>query len=400
MYNPLRFPDDATPWPIPVTPGGPIGPRDHVGHLAEYQRVLDGIAVGQVGVNLTGDRRQGKTSLLNLLEAVLTDMDDYRVLRISAETGSAETMTSRLRERVRAATWLGREAERWALDLDVSFKGIHLRRSGGPRPDHERPKITDDLLVLAAHKVAPRRLIVIIDEITVFLTEVGAEHEDGALEFLRSLRRARQEGADNLAIVLSGSMGLHHVVPTMQAVNDLLPVRVGRLAEDEATFLARCLLLGAGMESKHPDRLAAAMATAADHGAFYLHHLTEQLRRQDGPVSPGDAAIAIDALLSDPDDPLDFAHYRDRLPTYYGTDAALAGQALDAIATDTRAWLTTDDVVDAVTATTGDRPDRPAAASVLQRLEKDHYLEATRDGTRFASDLLRRAWIVVRRLDR
>ncbi len=398
MYNPLRFPDDIEPWPIPVTPGGPIGPRDHVGHVEEYARVLDAVGVGQVGVSVTGDRRQGKTSLLHLLGAVLDARDDSRVLRISAETTDAGVFSSRLRERIRAATWLGREAERWALDLDVSVKGIHVRRQGGRR---EAPRAdADDLLVLAARKVAPRRLIVVIDEVSVFLQALAADAPDGGMEFLHSLRRARQEGADNLAIVLSGSMGLHHVVPSMQVVNDLVPIRVGRLAPAEATFLARCLLLGAGIEGDDSIRIAAAMAAAADGGAFYLHHIADQLSRLGRPVTLADPGCAMDRLLDDPDDPLDFRHYRDRLGRYYSDDAGLAGELLDVIATSSTLSPSTDEIVAAAAAATGRRPDRERVVSVLERLEQDHYLDPGATGTGFSSSLLRRAWIVVRRLDR
>ena len=400
MYNPLRFPDDQVPWPIPVTPGGPIGPRDHVGHIEQYHRLRDGVATGQVGVLLTGDRRQGKTSDLNLLEAVLDEDDDFRVLRISAETADREVLASRLREKVRTATWLGKEAERWALDLDVTFKGFHLRRTGGTRRAEPRPPEADDLLVLAARQVAPRRLVVIVDEITVFLQALADEDADGAMEFLRSLRRARQDGADNLSVVLSGSMGLHHVVPTMQAVNDLLPVRVGRLTDDEATFLARCLILGAGIETEDERALASGMADAADAGAFYLHHIADQLSRLHRTATPADAHAAIQRLLDDPDDPLDFRHYRDRLGLYYGPDAELAGQLLDAFATTDAAFLSTDAAVNMLTATVGERPDRERVASVLERLEQDHYLEPVDGGSAFTSSLLRRAWIVVRRLHR
>lgn len=399
MYNPLRHPDSGDPWPIPVTPGGPIGARDHVGHLDVYQRLLAAVGRGQVGALCTGDRRQGKTSMLNLIDEVLRGDDDVRVLRISAETSMPEVLRSRLKEQVRQATWLGREAERWALDLDVSYRGFHLRRTGGTKRS-DLDDETDDLLVLAARKAAPRRLVVVIDEITVFVEALVQRSLDEGLEFLRALRRARQDGADNLAIVLSGSMGLHHVVPTMQAVNDLVPIRIGRLAEDEARFLGQCLILGGGIDADDAARLAAVMAEATDGGAFYLHHLADELRKQRGLVTPADARRALDRLIEDPDDPLHFRHYRDRLQSYYGREATLAAQVLDAIATNSATAVRTDEVCSVMALATGAPPPRDRVVSILERLEQDHYLEPAGGGTKFASSLQRRAWIVVRRLDR
>lgn len=399
MCNPLRAPDDQEPWPITPTPGGPIGPLDHVGHVDEHARLWAGIAEGQTGVRLTGDRRQGKTSLLNLVGEELLRSPDHRVLRVAGETTDPATFASRLRAAVRSAAWLGREAERWAVDLDVSAKGFRVRREGGVRDGDRRRPLDDDLVVLAARRAAPRRLVVVVDEVTVLLQGLQRRTEDGGSELLHSLRRARQE-ADNLAVVLSGSMGLHHVVASMQPLNDLVPVRVGRLTPDEATFLAHCLILGAGIDTPDPDALAGAMAAATDGGAFYLHHVTDRLGRLRRPVAPSDAHDVMRRLLDDPDDPLDFRHYRDRLQPYYGEDAALAGTVLDAVATAVSPPLTTDDVVDAVAAATAQRPARELVVSILERLEQDHYLEPTATGTAFSSELLRRGWIVVRRLAR
>jgi hypothetical protein len=300
---------------------------------------------------------------------------------------------------VRRTRWLGREAERWALDLDVSYRGFRLRRTGG-KVRNEREDDTDDLLVLAARRAAPRRLVVVIDEITVFVQGLVRRDVDEGLEFLRALRRARQDGAHNLAVILSGSMGLHHVVASMQVVNDLVPVRIGRLTEDEAKFLARCLILGAGLDTDDPGGLADSMARVTDGGAFYLHHVAEELRKHRDGVTPQDVAGALDGLLLDSQDPLDFRHYRDRLESYYGADADLAAHVLDAVATASSSTMRTDEVAGAVSVTTGERLRRNQVVLVLDRLEQDHYLEATADGTRFASSLLRRAWAVVRRLDR
>jgi hypothetical protein len=397
VYNPLRHPDDAEPWPIATTLGGPIRPFDHVGHVAEYLDVLAAIGPNQVGAYLPGDRRQGKTSLLSLLEAVLGADDDVRVLRVSAETKSSEVLTGRLRETVRSKSWLGREAERWALDLDVSYKGIRLRRQGGKRAEHDDGG--DDLLVLAARRAAPRRLVVIIDEISIFVQALASEAPAHADEFLHTLRRARQE-SDNLSVILSGSLGLHHVLPTMQPVNDLRPVRIGRLTDDEAVFLARCLLLGAGVHSADPIELAAALAATADGGAFYLHHLIAALEKLRRPATPDDVGDALEQLLRDPDDPLDFKHYLTRLKPYYGPDASLAERLLDEFALSTATELSIDDVGDAVSASTGERPDRDHLVDLVSRLEQDHYLEPTSGGSTYSSSLLRRAWIAVRRLDR
>lgn len=82
-----------------------------------------------------------------------------------------------------------------------------------------------------------------IDEIAVLARAIELGRAGGAVEFLRSLRRPRQE-LDNVTVVLSGSVGLHHAVRDNAPINDLVKVRIGPLEPEDATFLARCLIRG------------------------------------------------------------------------------------------------------------------------------------------------------------
>ena len=395
MYNPLRHPDDAEPWPIPTTQGGPIGPRDHVGHIDRFEAVMSAVGPGQVGALCTGDRRTGKTSLIRLVEEVLRRDDAARVLSVSAETSDPAVFATRLREAVLGTGWLGREMRKWQVDVDVTYKGIRLRRTG----DGKAPDGDDDLLVFAAAKARPHRLVVMIDEIAVLVAALAKDDPDHAQEFLRSLRRARQE-AGNLAVVLSGSIGLHHVVPSMQGVNDLARVQVDSLRPDEAAFLARCLILGSPIETDDEAALATAMADACGGGAFALHQVAAGLAAARGQVGPHEVQAIVDGLLTDPADPLDYRHYRDRLPDYYDADAGLARAVLDLLALAGDPGLTLDETAARLAATDIEpRPGRERLVDVIERLERDNTL--VRDGarSRIASSLLRRAWIAIRRLD-
>lgn len=90
-------------------------------------------------------------------------------------------------------------------------------------------------------------------------------------------------------------------------------------------------------------------------------------------------------------------HYRDRLASYYGEDAELARMVLDeyAAAPD---LLSIDDLL----ARVGAVPQleglaRDAVVSLVDRLEDDHYLVRVGDADRFATTLLRRAWLAKKR---
>ncbi|MGH9225854.1 MAG: AAA family ATPase [Acidimicrobiales bacterium] len=385
-------PRDADPWPIQANPGGPVDPGDHIGHEAEVEQVLRSIA--GVGSLVIGDRRMGKTSLLRKVQQIL--VPEHVVLRISAETDDIELFARRLLDVLREDSRFADELERWDLDVDVSFRGIRLRRRGGDasqQPDGD----TDDLFRWAAARAAPGRLVVILDEIAVLAGAIERDRPGGAVEFLRSLRRPRQE-LDNVAIVLAGSVGLHHAIPDNAPVNDLHKVRIGPLAIDDAVFLARCLILGEELAVSDAGAVAQAMADASDSIPYFIHHLAGVAGRSRDILEPAGVVSLRDAALADPDDPWNLRHYRDRLPLYYSDRHTLAGHILDAYATADQpldvpgvmAWLAAVDL--------DERPSRDDLLRLVEQLESDHYLRRTGQSDTFASRILRDAWRQMRRI--
>jgi len=391
VRSPMSNPSADDPWPIQANLGGPVDPGDHIGHGDELDEVLR--STESVGALLTGDRRMGKTSLLRKAEQLLSG--EHVVLRMSAETDDIELFGSRLLDALRGHHVFAEELKRWNVLVDVGYKGIRLHRQpdGGP----EKEEGTDDLFAWAAARATPAKLVVIIDEITVLVTAIERERPGGAVEFLRSLRRPRQE-LDNVTVLLSGSLGLHHAVQDGAPINDLQKVRIGPLADDDAVFLARCLLLGEEIETSDELGVARAMAEQSDGVPYFVHHLAAAARRKGGVLTPEDVGALRDAALDDPDDPWNLRHYRDRLATYYGADRDLIGHVLDAYAKveeplDVDALLSALGAVDI-----DDRPTRDELLRLVEHLESDHYLERRGSSDQFSSRILRDAWRHMRRL--
>jgi hypothetical protein len=371
--------------------GGPVDPDDHVGHGIELDQVL--LSTDHVGSLVTGDRRMGKTSLLRKAEKLLGQ--EHVVLRISAETDDVELFGRRLLDVLRGHHLFAEELDRWRVGVDVGYGGIRLRRQ--PAGASTQPDESDDLFAWAARRATPGRLIVILDEITVLASAIERGRPGGGLEFLRSLRRPRQELA-NVAMVLAGSVGLHHAVPDSAPLNDLQKVRVGPLATEDAFLLARCLLLGEEIVTSDEVAVARAMVTASDAIPYFIHHLASAARRQGGVITPRAVAALRDAALTDPDDPWNLRHYRDRLAGYYGANDDLAGHVLDAFAK-VDGPLDVDHLIALLGAVDLDsRPVRADVVRLVEQLESDHYL--TRDGAtdQFAYRILRDAWRAMRRL--
>jgi len=394
--NPFRL-DDREPWPIGANTGGPIDPNDHIGHLDELSAALAAtVGPNNVGVLLHGDRRMGKTSLLHLIERYLAEQDIVTI-RVSAETSDPTVFATRLREALYQASFLRAALDKVNVDLGVTYEGITLRTmrrsvSGG------KPSETDDLFDFAVKNAGSRKVVVILDEITVLASAFAKNDPNDAMEFFRSLRAARQRHPEQLAMILSGSIGLHHVIPDMSGVNDLTAVRVSELTAHHGVFLARCLLLGEQIESNDPIALAEAISASAGHAAFYIHHLVRLAGRSGRPVTAAEVELLLATLMTDPDDPCDFRHYRDRLGDYYGTDAPVGGAILDVFAQSPHA-LKIAELVDLLAAVDLDpRPDRNALVLLVEKLERDNYLVRSGETTVFSSRVLQRAWRSIRRL--
>lgn len=394
-YNPLRPVDDRDPWQIITNTGGPVDVTDHVGHIAEYERAVAAtLGPGRVGARFSGDRRMGKSSLLALLENVLT-RQDMTVLRISGETGEIEAFGERIVNVLRTTSWLEEEFRRWEFSVDIGYKGTHIRRTGKDKKHRGQDHI-DDLFEYAVRHAPGAKLVVMLDEVTVVASAFAASEPDAGLEFLRSLRRARQAHPDRLAMILSGSVGLHHVVDDLTPVNDLTPIRIGPLQHDEAVFLGRCLFLGELIDTDDPAGLAEAIASAAGDVAYYIQHIVSRLAGRPA-VAVDDVADLVTSLIHDPDDPADFRHYRDRIPDYYGSQAPVVLRMLDVYAASDEP-LAIDDVVRLLgLARLENRPTRDDVVILVEKLEQDNYLIRRGDDSAFSSDLLRAAWRSLRR---
>lgn len=390
MPGPPSSRGTEVPWPIAATVGGPIDPADHIGHEAELHEVL--LSTASVGALLTGDRRMGKTSLLAKAEQCLAE---HVVLRISAETDDLELFGRRLLDELHGHQVFAEELRRWKVLVDVGYKGIRLKRDPGEAQAPEED--ADDLFAWAAARAAPAKLIVIIDEITVLANAIERQQPGGAAEFLRSLRRPRQE-LPNVVVILSGSVGLHHAVPDMAPINDLRKVRIGPLGRADAVFLARCLLLGERIEAGDEMTVAESMVDETDGIPYYLHHVAAEAARRTGPLTPEVVKEIRAAGLSGPDDPWNFRHHRDRLDAYFGPDRDLAAHILDAYAV-AEERLTVDALASRLGSVDLDpRPGRDELVRLVENLEADHYLARHGATDAFSSRILRDAWCSLRRL--
>jgi broad specificity phosphatase PhoE len=338
----------------------------------------------------------GKTSLASLV-AIEARRRGWTVVQLSAEGR--------------------RDLDALASSLAVEFERHHgaLRRAAravGERttlnfgaatitPGTYEPRFEE--VVEAAEAAADGRLLLILDELPLFARDLNAhtpttQEGTAALHVLRRLRQTHT----GLRMLCLGSVGFHHVVRDGSAVlNDTERVQLQPLAstgtDPDAQYLARCLLHGArGVDLVDPRDVANTIAEEVDGVPFYIHKVVAAAEARGGKID-GDAVRSIVASALSTGDAWHLRHYRERVVPYYGNQAVLAQAALDAIA---RAGSPLDlpSICRRIATDPDVAPvDPERVRDVLERLEDDHYLVREGSQRRFAFELVRRAWIELRR---
>jgi len=253
----------------------------------------------------------------------------------------------------------------------------------------------------------PARMVFFWDEIPFLLDNVSRREGPAvAMEILDVLRAFGQDH-DHIRLVLTGSIGIHHILAALRAeghnhspLNRMEHVSPGPLAAADARTLALCLLTGAGTRCAQPDICAQAIADSVGNVAFYIHKLISRLPTHEQ-ITPAfiDRCLVREITANERDD-WDFAHYSNRLKPYYGDHTPLALAVLDAAAC--AAPATPPDFTAlraAVAASVSGFHDDEKLRSLLKLLCRDHYLVRDEHGVyRFYLELIRRWWAIDRAL--
>lgn len=248
------------------------------------------------------------------------------------------------------------------------------------------------------------RLAFLWDEVPFMLANIrDRESELTAMEVLDTLRALRQTHPC-LRMVITGSIGLHHVLTSLKdkhygnsPVNDMARIEVTPLEMPDAEELATKLIEGEKLASQNQAAAATAIAKEADHFPFYIHHIARALKIKGLPAEPEAIAKVVAAQLTDSNDPWELLHYRERIPIYYGADAKAVIAILDELA-DQRGEASVNELLSMLKAS-GDFDDRERLLRLLLLMERDHYLQRHADGSfGFRFPLIRRWWKINRGL--
>lgn len=242
------------------------------------------------------------------------------------------------------------------------------------------------------------RLLFFWDEMPFMLMNIrNGQGEQVAMQVLDHLRWLRQTHG-GLRMVITGSIGLHHVITSLKdknygnsPVNDMARIDVPPLAEDDAVDLATLLIAGEDLTAPDPAAAARQIANEADYFAFYVHHIVRGLKVGGFDATPDNATKVVAAHMVDPNDPWELLHYKERIKIYYPGDQKTVLLILDHLAVQPDNASVSELLSILKGASSFD--DRERLLDLLSLMERDHYLKRAEDGHyQFRFPLIRRWW--------
>jgi hypothetical protein len=380
-----------------VNPGGILSPAQVVGRdafITSLWRRLE-----QQSILLTSERRMGKTSVMRKmaeesplgtcsvkrsLQGINTPEEFARALVADVELNAPDVLDRPFLKRLRKAgvKKVGAKA------VEVEFEPV--------TEEAWKDVVVETFGTIDAG--IDERVLFLWDELPHMVSAINGKRDAGTARDVLDVLRYVRETFPSIRMVLSGSLGIHHVVDELRLqggswapTNDVAMVDVPPLENDDAAYLGRELLRNEGIECEDEDSLAQAIAAEVDCVPYYIHHTIAQLQlRQEGAgsaVEEGAVREVVAETLVDPTDPWQLKHYVDRVPVYYPRDAELAYAVLDIVAEveDARSQAE----IEALLAARINPPEADRIHAMLEFLCKDHYLEL---GYRFRLELVRRAW--------
>jgi hypothetical protein len=382
-----------------ANPGGQIDLKEMVGREQLITLLWD--TVTQQSLVITAERRIGKTTVIKKMKsepavgwiAVYQDLERCH--------SAADFAMAVYREVDQFLTNKGKAARR-VKEFFKALGGIEIgstlklpEKVATPWKDVLTKAIED---LVHENDDAGTRLLFLWDEMPFMLANIrDREGEQTAMEVLDLLRALRQTHA-SLRMVITGSIGLHHVLASLKEknyanapTNDMAPIDVPPLEKKDAAHLAELLINGEALECPDKSATANAVASAADCFPFYIHHIVRVLKIRGLKATPDAVAEVITLQLVDANDPWELRHYRERIKTYYGADQKAVLSILDELAVRTSA-APINDLLSALK-NSGPFDDRERLLHLLALMERDHYLKRDEKGCyQFRFPLIRRWW--------
>ncbi len=366
------------PRPLSATPGGQLPLDDVVGRDQDIARLWAMLATSSVRLN--EPRRLGKTSVLNKLAA--EPPPDWLCVKVSLQgvnstTEMAESLLARVYQLQRLPKRALRALKSVMAGATATVEGVSFTLAPAFRSAPVAALQAALGEVSEALQERGDRLLLACDEVPDMLLSI-AENEGptAAADVLAVLRRFRDAEADSaVRWLLTGSVGMHHVLRKIGAgddlVNDLDNFHLGPFDVAWSKWLGESLLLGAGLEYDTDTPAELARITG---GIPYLVHLIVAYARDDQEITrmaAGDTDKVFERAVADLDASQQSTHLLTRLAPYYGHGTLAAEWILDRTA---ESPVTRSGLQAAARTSRFPLPSDAELRDLLVLLSLDHYL--------------------------
>ena len=377
-----------------TNPGGQLPISDILGReglIADLWEALD-----RQSILITAERRIGKTSVIRKMCAA-PPVDWVPVLQDLERVHSADEFATLVYEQVVGHLTRWQKTAHAARKVWEAIGGAEV--GGVLKIPESKGKHWKDLLTSSVEDLvkwqSPNRLVFFWDEMPYMLDNIrrrdGEETAKELLDVLRALRQANP----GFRMVLTGSIGLHHVLSALketdyknQPINDMHAVEVTPLAPADAIELARQLIEGEQLKTSGVGSPAESISEHTDSFPDYIHCLVSRLKTAGRNADPDQVEATVIEQLLDSNDPWDLAHFRQRIGSYYPKKEQLVTTVLDFLAKRTEP-ASVDEILKATKKHM--KNDRNQILDLLKLLQRDHYLTRTAQGHfRFRFPLIQR----------
>lgn len=376
-----------------ANPGGQLAPDEVIGRDEFVSEVL--LVLARQSMVLSAERRMGKTSLFKKIAAE-AGADWLPLYRDTESISTPREFTQRVLEDLQPHMGSFDQLKGWFDGLLTRLGGAQIGPVKLPNvPEKEWKPILQEAMTHLSASQGGKRVIFVWDEFPWMLQKMTEGDAMEVLDTLREIRQTRQ----NLRMVLTGSIGLHHVLRGLKEkryanapFNDMKRLDLPPLAADHAASLARALMEGEGL-TWEGETTPLKLCAAVDCIPFFIHHVVDHLRvKRINPVTPAAVEqVIVEAFRSDHDN-WELKHYFTRIPTYYGEAQVKPILALlDSLAADAGSLP----FARLVNQVSGNHPgiDEETWREWLDELMRDHYVRRTEAGDYgFRFPLVQRWW--------
>jgi hypothetical protein len=364
-----------------ANPGGKIDISDIIGRdrlIAQLWQILE-----QQSVIITSERRIGKTSVIEKMKhsspegwfAIYQDLEGIRTADEFAQAISLE-----VEKYLGTFGKLAHKSKRFLEEWKIKFSGAEVQHQDNRSWKQLLECAIEDLI----EQQIPNRLVFLWDEMPYMLDNLSRHNGPETAEEMLDVLRAIRHKFPAFRMVLTGSIGLHHVIARLrdaaysnEPINDMYRLEVPPLEQSYAEELAGRLIEGENIPCDDLSSACTAMAKEADCVPFYIHHIARSLKMSDQKAAPNVITALVEKQLIDPNDPWELGHYRDRMAGYYDAQADLAKLIMDELSLAAEP-LSVNQLFEFLKAQI-EFNNRNLLLDVLRMMERDHYLIRVQD---------------------